>query len=219
MSALRNAVGVLETAETTLRKLLGGAANEGDYDAVILIAEWAKSLGDLLARPRPSVAPTAEVATPILEQPLGVGMIGDSGARRSESPETPASNTPPARRARNAKEYPKFFRNGDVLVKLGWSKSQRAEYEHKAPLTVIRDLAAGICQVTSKKKQFAMDAILPLRNSVDGLDIPSYQSYACLSWLRQEGLIIQHGRQGYSIRPKTDLTTALEESFHRLSER
>ncbi len=37
----------------------------------------------------------------------------------------------PARR-RPADDYPRFFRRGDELVKVGWSKKDRREYNHRA---------------------------------------------------------------------------------------
>jgi hypothetical protein len=195
MSAIREAAGVLEAAERSLRGLMGGAATEGDYEAVLQIAGWAKAIGEILARARPG-DPPMEVAVP----PAG-----------DVTPESVAAND-------SANEYPKFFRNGDVLVKIGWSKTQKTEYEHKAPFSVVSDLATAISQASSRKKQFAMDAILPLKSSVDGQEIPSYQTYACLGWIREEGLIIQHGRQGYSLKPKTELTISIQDLFKRLPE-
>ena len=49
MAAIDEAVSVLATAESSLRGLVARAAGEGDYDAVIHIAAWAKRVGELLA--------------------------------------------------------------------------------------------------------------------------------------------------------------------------
>jgi hypothetical protein len=40
----------------------------------------------------------------------------------------------PIRSRNKLGQYPRFLREGGNLVKIGWSKSQRAEYEHKSPL-------------------------------------------------------------------------------------
>ena len=50
MSAILNALVVLEGAERSLRRLMGEAAEEGEYDAVLQIAEWAKHIGELVPR-------------------------------------------------------------------------------------------------------------------------------------------------------------------------
>ena len=103
-------------------------------------------------------------------------------------------------------------------MKIGWSKIQKSEYEHKAPFTVIHDLTAAILHTASKTRRFVMDTILPLKSSVDGQEVPSYQTYACLARLRREGLIIQHGRQGYSIKPKAEINAIIQKLFKQLPE-
>jgi hypothetical protein len=50
--------------------------------------------------------------------------------------------------------------------------------------------------------------ILSLKNSTDGQEIPSYQTYACLGWLRQVGLIVQHGRHEDDEKEKDDPGTS-----------
>jgi hypothetical protein len=207
----------MEAAERSLRGLMGDAAKEGDYNAVLQIAGWAKSIGELLAR-SPSRGSSGGAAAHTAQGDIPDSAVVAPRAEQPPIPDAPPAAQPPARRISRAKDYPKFSRNGNVLVKLGWSKGQKAEYEHKAPFSVARDLATAICQATSKKRRFAMDAILPLKNSGDGQEIPSYQAYACLGWLRHEGLVIQHGRQGYSVKPKTEVDIAIQELFKRLPE-
>jgi hypothetical protein len=115
--------------------------------------------------------------------------------------------------------YPQFFRNGDILVKIAWSKTHKGEYEHKAQFGVVRDLITAIRHSASKNGRFAMESLLPLRSSVGGQEVPSYQTYLCLAWLRAQGLVVQHGRQGYSIDPKVDILAKAQEMFEMLPER
>lgn len=197
---------------------MGGAATEGDYEAVLQIAGWAKAIGEILARARPGNPPVETGGPPAEDEPPESVVANESANEVPALVRKALAVKPPARRINRAKEYPKFFRNGDVLVKIGWSKTQKTEYEHKAPFSVVSDLATAISQASSRKKQFAMDTILPLKSSADGQEIPSYQTYACLGWIREEGLIIQHGRQGYSLKPKTELTISIQELFKRLPE-
>ena len=50
-----------------------------------------------------------------------------------------------------------------------------------------------------------MDELLKAVHARNGdEDIPSYQAYAAVSWLKQTGMLLQHGRQGYTVvRPQT----------------
>ena len=100
-------------------------------------------------------------------------------------------------------QYPKFVREGDSLVKIGWSKSQGAEYEHKSPKRLLTVLSAAL--TAAKGKRITMDKVLPLNDAVDGSTFSDYQSYVCLAWLKSAGVVTQHGRQGYSVPKGIDL--------------
>jgi hypothetical protein len=63
-----------------------------------------------------------------------------------------------------------------------------------------------------------MDKLLPIKDG-DGGEVPGYQAYLCLAWLRATGLVQQHGRQGYTISKKTDLAAAVEGAWEKLSHR
>ena len=125
----------------------------------------------------------------------------------------PAGNAPTHRPAvakkRRKSEYPQFLRDGDSLVKIGWSKSEGAEYEHKCPKRVLDVLVGECARVAGPGKRFVMDKLLPLRDPAGGGDLPGYQAYVGLAFLRHAGLVQQHGRSGYSIpKPKTLVTDA-----------
>jgi len=112
--------------------------------------------------------------------------------------------------------YPKFFRDGETLVKVGWSKSEKSEYEHKSPKAVLHALCRALTAVGDRGCRFTMEKVLPLKDNTDGGTLPDYQCYLCLAWLRQSGLVIQHGRQGYSL-PKTgDIQSAIDRSWETL---
>jgi hypothetical protein len=193
---------IIREAEAKLRSLLTEAAAEGEYNIIVKIAGWARSLGELVSEVTPADGSAQTIHA----------VTSDSQASlQGEAPNPP-------RRQKRSKAYPKFFRNGENLVKIGWSKAQRTEYEHKAPLSVLSDLAAAISAASAKRPRLAMESVLPLKSSRDGTEVPSYQTYLCLAWLRQQGLVLQHGRQGYSVRPKTDLTAKAAELFQKLPE-
>src|SRR5262249_22934714 len=123
-----------------------------------------------------------------------------------------------SRRGKRVKsEYPKFVREGDSLVKIGWSKRERKPYEHKAPRNVLRALVQALVRVGTGGERFTVDGILPLKHG--GAEIPDYQTYLTLAWLRSVGLITQHGRQGYSLPDAEGLDRKSEQQWGSLTSR
>jgi len=129
----------------------------------------------------------------------------------------PANSTKTPRRPRKG-EYPKFARSDETLIKIGWSKTDSGEYEHKSPKKVLSTLVPALVKVGASGKRFAMEKLLPLKES-DGTEIPDYQSYLCLAWLRALGVVQQHGRQGYTVPKKTDLVAAVDTAWQQLPHR
>jgi hypothetical protein len=116
-------------------------------------------------------------------------------------------------------EYPKFVREGDSLVKIGWSKREGKPYEHRAPRGVLRALVQALARVGSGGERFTVEGILPLKDAADNSDIPDYQAYLTLAWLRSTGLITQHGRQGYSLPNAEELERQSEQLWGNLTAR
>src|SRR5262249_43673277 len=102
---------IVGDAENNLKKLLAETAAGGDYSLVVQLAGWAHRLSDLCAEIVKAAPPGAIASGP------------------ADAPETTGHNVSPAPRKRRAGDYPKFSRNGDTLVKTGWSKAQKSEYE------------------------------------------------------------------------------------------
>ena len=48
-------------------------------------------------------------------------------------------------------------------------------------------------------ERFTTEAIIPLKDPTDNSDTPDYQAYLALAWLRSVGLVVQHGRRGYTL--------------------
>lgn len=122
---------------------------------------------------------------------------------------------PGKRKAKNA-NYPKFRLDRDELVKIGWSKKQNAEYRHKAPKAVVLSVVDGLQKRGAAGERFTLEELLPFRDRETQAELPSYQTYLTLAWLRQEHLVVQHGRQGYSLRTETNLMDAIEERWKLL---
>jgi len=113
--------------------------------------------------------------------------------------------------------YPAFAKSGDVLVKIAWSKSSKSEYQHKSPRMVIKVLANSFTHHAKSGGVVSMDNVLPLKAD-DGTEIPDYQAYVSLAWLRQIGAVKQNGRQGYTVKKVDDLLQEIEVAWSKLPE-
>jgi len=195
MTATRQARAVLSDAESKLRSLVAEAASSGDYESVHLIARWAKAVGELTSEASPKSA-----AEP---RPSNSGATSRQRGKKKSSGRSGG--------------YPKFFRSADSLIKVAWSKSSRSEYEHKSPWTVVEQLTSAMTIAGQKSDLISMDQILPL--TANGEEVPSYQSYLCLAWLRSEELVRQHGRQGYSLAPGVNLERESKTKWSSLPKR
>ena len=185
------AVEIFRRCESELRRLLAAAADTGDYDSVLKLTSWAKQLASL----------TASASGNTIAQKASI-TIGTTNSKRS-----------PKRM-----EYPRFGRRGDSLVKVGWSKREKKEYEHKALKRAVDVLISTLIRAGANGRIFKADDILPLADTDDGTEIPAYQVYLILAWLRNLGLIDQHGRQGYSITKPKELSGVVESAWQALSE-
>lgn len=140
-----------------------------------------------------------------------------SGSTPVSAPEkTPLA--PGTKKATARPVYPRFVRRGEQLVKIGWSKREKSEYEHKAPWKAALVLAKAAAEAGKDGRIFQINALLPLSDPKDGSEIPDYQVYLVIAWWRSAGLLDQHGRQGYSIPNATQLHQAVESAWANLLE-
>lgn len=122
-------------------------------------------------------------------------------------------------RVRPSRAFPRFEREGDKLVKIAWSKKGRAEYEHKAPRRVADTLIAAIRSRKGEGAKFEAPDVLPLLDPKTRREIPSYQSYLALAWLRHEGVVAKYGRDGYALKPTEATPEHLTELWEALPSR
>ena len=82
-------------------------------------------------------------------------------------------------------------------MKVGWSKKKGREYEHRAPRDLAMRVASHLLMRTTADELFTTEDILPVIDPNSGHEIPAYQVYLVLGWLRASELIERHGRDGY----------------------
>lgn len=188
----------LKRCEDELRKLAAEAAAEGDYDTLARLGSTARTISEIARdwQTAPQDQTTADAVMPSSGQSTGGGpsrgRAGRSGASRG---------------------YPRFMRRGDELVKIGWSKSDRKEYQHRAAHNLLVALRQALLDSSKRRKLFTMD-LLERQSSANGA--PGYQAYVWLAWLRSEGLVKQHGRQGYSVLKPATFDRDVEGAFAKV---
>lgn len=206
MSILQLAMQALADAETALKRLISEAAERGDYSSVETMARWASTLGVMCSEKQPLADQAHKIATP-------------SHAQQRASRAPASKRKAPSRTSGHSKRrtYPVFAKSGDVLVKIGWSKSSKSEYQHKSPQMAIKVLANSLTHRARNGAVVSMDRILPLRTD-DGTEIPDYQAYVSLAWLRQIGAVKQNGRQGYTVKKLDELLQEIDVAWSNLPE-
>jgi len=198
MDTLQRTKDILAAAEKSLASLASEAAKGTEYDEASVLIELAREVNSLAARAMQQLRNNTTAQTPALVIQTSNGL---------------ARKTKPKRDS-----YPKFSRQGDDLVKIGWSPSENSEYEHKSPKKVLQLLAAAVTKVGANGKRFTMDRVMPLQND-NGAHIPDYQVYLCLAWIRELGFVVQHGRQGYSLASRAPIEPLLESHWSNLPAR
>lgn len=170
----------LRTCESQLQALVGEAAASGLYDSAQQLTEWARALHAL-------TAPEGDRPNPPIARPRSSGRVRP--VRRSVSS---------GRRGQGGSRYPNFLRSGDELIKVGWSKKKRQEYRHRAPKGTVDSVIHALGVRGTDGAPVPTDQILATRDSNDD-EIPTYQLYLILGWLRNLGMIERYGRVAYSV--------------------
>jgi hypothetical protein len=190
------------------RREIASAASEGRFDELPSLAPLAKEIAALAGRW--GLAPSNEqLATPIQEELASPSVVVETSPKVSIA----------AARVKKA-EYPQFLREKQDLVKLGWSAREKGPYEHRVPKAGVDAVAAAVAARGKSGHRFTMDEIVKTLGGPKGAaPIPSYQTYAVVSWLKWAGMVLQHGRQGYTVvRPQT-FASSIETAWQSLPER
>lgn len=186
MSSIREAHGVLADAENYLRDLMQRELRAQRYAEVAELAGMADVLARL-ARGNSESAVANHSPTPRSARSAApVRKTASQQSKRKISSKSVAAK----------RDYPRFERDGDKLVKVGWSKKARKEYEHRSPRSAALAFTEHVGAKTTKGKIFTIEDLLPLQDAT-GEELPSYQVYLALAWLRQAGAVEKKGRDGY----------------------
>ena len=198
---------ILSSAEKEIQRLLEEAVQMREYEAVPALGSLAAHLSRMLNGTLSPSLPPAEGEV----DPRGGNGVND----------TPASVQAPVRdRSKAARvTYPQFWRDGNHLVKVGWSSANGATYGHKADRRVVDSVARAITTIAAKRRRFQVQDLEKAQRANNNVEIPNYQLYVALAWLRWAGLVVQHGRQGYSLPVPARFLDDLNTAWAQLAER
>jgi hypothetical protein len=202
---LDKATEAIAQAEKSLRTLMQASIEAGKYEDVTVLARWAEQLASI-ANGRHSLLPTG----------LGVEPVADGRQHQVKSRACSPKTSRRERSKKSKRTYPVFERTGDQIVKIGWSKVNRDEYEHRSPKGVALALLQKMQRLSGDRELITMDDVLPLRLAGDETEVPPYQSYMCLAWLRSIAVVRQHGRQGYSLIETDKASAAIDRAWELL---
>lgn len=181
----------LDECESELKKLLESGARKGDYDAVEKLISLARHVRNL-----------AETIP-----------INNSNVTPADMPAISMH----VRQDKKLPEYPRFIKRNNYLIKVGWSKSEKQEYEHKSPKNVLDMLVKILSERPVDGPLIQTSEIWPMHDSEDNTEIPKNQVYVALAWLKQLGLVQQHGRQGYQIPQAKKLSQTTKTAWESLA--
>ena len=191
MDTIQRTSELLRTTEASIAELAHQDMAERQYDRASILLDIAQQIKKLSSR----------LSTIGLDSAPGEGGTALGSSRLPN----PVNGKRSGSRTAWKKAYPQFVREGDSLVKIGWSRTEKKEYEHRCPKKVLTLLFAAISQAGAGGRRFTMADVLPLTDASDGSEVPTYQVYLCVAWLRSVGIVTQYGRQGYSLAATDDL--------------
>ena len=191
MALTRKALAVLREAEAKLCDFVPDALAKGRYEDAGHLMELARTLSDARSP----------------ETNHGAGKRARTRASGTQAGATRPRKARPASRTRQAKRnakgkgsaYPKFFREGDSLLKLGWSRKSKSAYEHRAPRDAVFAVAKRVAEVALTRSRFMVEDLGDVCIAQGEVPISGCQVYLCIAWFRRAGLVVQHGRRGYSL--------------------
>jgi len=184
-SFMRQAHGILRDAEVKLCELIPKALEARHDKEAGRLMELARLLAD------------ARCSRAVSESGVQCREAAPDGAATPRGPRPVRKRKAKART--KASPYPKFLREGNALLKLGWSRKGKTEYEHRAPRVAVMTVAERVAEVASRQDRFTVEDLGDVRVAPGDQPISGCQVYLCVAWFRRAGLVVQHGRRGYSL--------------------
>jgi len=182
---MKRASEILAKTEASMRSLIAALVQEGRYDDVAEVTQVARAIGEMRER---------------TGQTRSEGRGSEKPEDRRDRDTRPTPKTAKGRQAHRRRDYPKFEIADGKLVRIGWSKKEKAPYEHRTPRVVfdfvVKAMAAA---ATTGHGPHAAETIIEGANSHSAEAIPDYQVYSVIGFLRDSGVLTRRGRSGYEV--------------------
>ncbi|MCE5185823.1 MAG: hypothetical protein LLF76_06825 [Planctomycetaceae bacterium] len=178
-------VKILKEAEIKLQELIVAAARTGNYKTIDTARSYAVKLHEMQ-----NVLADTEIP-PKTEA---------ESEQRTQLTSAPAQHlTSDKRRKGKQSQYPQYSIEHNSLTRLGWSKKEKREYNHKASRSVYDQTVAAMEKLSKASAgPFMAEQIIEKINE-NAQAIPVYQIYVVIGFLKHRGVIRQKGREGYNI--------------------
>jgi hypothetical protein len=184
MEYLESAHKLVIDTEARLRKLIESALSRQCYSDVASIARIADAILQVIREEQVSL--TQPVHLPLAQNETDPNASVPATFKRSRKPRPVKP------------EFPRFEVDGEKLVKIGWSKRDKRVYEHRAPREVVFLTFRVLASKVRPNSLFTMEQVLPVTDEA-GSEIPSYQAYLAIAWLRSVGVVQRRGKDGYTL--------------------
>ena len=199
--------GIMDSAESSLSGLIQTALRKKRYDDVAFVAEVLNQVAkvrqglqvpELLRNQnaRDSSRPNTESDAEAVE--TSSSALDQTKLRALER------GSPKQETHAKSSKYPLFFRDDSRLFKVGWSKKNKDEYVHRVPKDVVLAFAEHLDRSVEAGALFEIESLFPV-STKSSKQVPSYQVYVVVAWLRDADVIDKKGRDGYVILEKSKL--------------
>ena len=158
-------------------------------DAVAAVSQALAAL-EQSAENAPAGSPTGELASRSTDRRHTDGAAPPDGEHERARERTPRAQLPP---------FPRFERDAERLVKIGWSTKEKHTYEHRVAVDVVRDVCGFLADIGTEQRVFKIEKLARVKTA-DGAEIPSYQTYLVLKWLQHVGAVDRRGNDGYVVK-------------------
>ena len=192
---------ILDSAESSLNDLVHSALRQKRYEEVALVAEALSKVTEVRARLQFAEHDRGSSGETLFEpgsdvSPCGETLTSSPSVWSSSRAEATGGSGPVAKV--KAAKYPRFLRDGTRLIKVGWSKKKKGEYLHRVPKEVVFTVVEHLERNVRAESLFEIENLCPILTD-SGEEVPSYQIYVIVAWLRQAGVIEKKGRDGYIV--------------------
>ena len=210
----------MDNAESLLGDVIQTALQQKRYDDVSFVAETLNQLAKVRKRLQlPGIGRnlTAQDSSGPNESDAGpVGKDSSSSARAKLVAH--GDRGPKPQKLAESSKYPLFFRDESRLIKVGWSKKNKDEYVHRVPKDATLAFAEHLDKSVDAGSIFEIESLFPI-STPSGEQVPSYQIYVVIAWLRDAKVIEKKGRDGYVILEKSKLRGGFNELWEALQTR